>query len=50
MDSDDIARLAVIVCRRLLDERPEEFSLSMLQAVSDVKEPLEQEENDHFKF
>lgn len=40
-DSDDVCRIAVIVARKLLDERADEFSLSMLQAVSDIKDPLE---------
>lgn len=41
IDSDDICRLAVFVSKRLLEERPEEFSLSMLQAISDVRENIE---------
>ena len=40
-DSDDVCRIAVIVARKLLDARIDEFSLSMLQAISDVREPLE---------
>lgn len=31
----------MIVARKLLDARIDEFSLSMLQAISDVREPLE---------
>lgn len=30
MDSDDVCRIAVIVARKLLDQRIDEFSLSML--------------------
>ena len=41
-DSDDICRIAVIVARKLLDARIDEFSLSILQAISDIKEPLEE--------
>lgn len=41
LDSDDVCKNAVVVCRKLLDERADEFSLSMLQAISDVKEHLE---------
>lgn len=40
-DSDDVCRIAVIVARKLLDARIDEFSLSMLQAISDVRDPLE---------
>jgi len=42
LDSDDVCRIAVIVARKLLDQRIDEFSLSMLQAISDVREPLEE--------
>jgi hypothetical protein len=31
----------VIVARKLLDARIDEFSLSMLQAISDVRDPLD---------
>ncbi len=41
LDSDDLCRLAVIVARKLLDSRIDEFSLCMLQAISDIREPLE---------
>lgn len=41
LDSDDICRIAVIVARKLLDQRADEFSISMLQAISDIKEPVE---------
>lgn len=41
-DSDDVCRIAVIVARKLLDARIDEFSLSMLQAISDIREPLEE--------
>ena len=41
LDSDDVCRVAVIIARKLLDARLDEFSLSMLQAISDIKEPLE---------
>jgi len=37
-----VCRIAVIVARKLLDARIDEFSLSMLQAISDIKEPLEE--------
>lgn len=40
-DSDDACRIAVIVARKLLDARLDEFSLSMLQAISDIREPLD---------
>jgi hypothetical protein len=40
-----VCRIAVIVARKLLDARIDEFSLSMLQAISDVKEPLEESED-----
>jgi len=42
MDSDDVCRIAVIVARKLLEARIDEFSLSMLQAISDVREPLDE--------
>lgn len=41
LDSDDVCQIAVIVCRKLLDNRADEFSLSMLQAISEIKEHLE---------
>lgn len=41
IDSDDVCRIAVIVARKLLDNRIDEFSLSMLQCISDIKEHLE---------
>lgn len=44
VDSDDVCRIAVIVARKLLDARIDEFSLSMLQAISDIREPLDDEE------
>lgn len=44
LDSDDICRIAVIITRKLLDNRIDEFSLSMLQCISDIKEQLEDEE------
>jgi hypothetical protein len=42
----------VIVARKLLDQRIDEFSLSMLQAISDVREPLEEvnEDEEIFSF
>ena len=43
MDSDDVCRIAVIVARKLLDARIDEFSLSMLQAISDIKEPIDEQ-------
>ena len=46
IDSDDVCRIAVIVARRLLDARIDEFSLSMLQAISDIREPLEDGDED----
>jgi hypothetical protein len=46
IDSDDVCRIAVIVARKLLDARIDEFSLSMLQAISDVREPLEEMPSD----
>lgn len=46
LDSDDVCRIAVIIARKLLNERIDEFSLSMLQAISDVKEPLEENGDD----
>ena len=45
-DSDDVCRIAVIVSRKLLDARIDEFSLSMLQAISDVRDPLEDTQQD----
>lgn len=42
MDSDDVCRIAVIVARKLLEARIDEFSLSMLQAISDIKEPIDE--------
>eukprot|EP00347_Sterkiella_histriomuscorum_P002311 403368647 len=42
LDSDDICRIAVIVARKLLDSRIDEFSISMLQAISDIKEPIDE--------
>ncbi|CDW89230.1 at hook motif family protein [Stylonychia lemnae] len=46
VDSDDVCRIAVMVARKLLDQRIDEFSLSMLQAISDIKEPLEENSED----
>lgn len=46
VDSDDVCRIAVIVARKLLDARIDEFSLSMLQAIADIKEPLEETSED----
>ncbi len=42
LDSDDVCRIAVIVARKLLEARIDEFSLSMLQAISDIKEPIDE--------
>ncbi len=42
IDSDDVCRIAVIVARKLLDARIDEFSFSMLQAISDIREPLDE--------
>jgi hypothetical protein len=41
LDSDDVCKIAVIITRKLLDQRIDEFSMSILQAVADIKEPLE---------
>lgn len=49
IDSDDTCRIAVIVARKLLDARIDEFSLSMLQAISDIREPLEDVEGEEFE-
>jgi len=46
MDSDDVCRIAVIVARKLLEARIDEFSLSMLQAISDIRDPLEESKED----
>ena len=46
IDSDDVCRIAVIVARKLLDARIDEFSLSMLQAISDIREPLDEANED----
>lgn len=50
LDCDDACRLAVIVARRLLDARIDEFSLCMLQAIADVREPLEEDQEDFITF
>ena len=47
LDSDDVCRVAVIIARKLLDARLDEFSLSMLQAISDIKEPLEDQSDEN---
>ena len=46
MDSDDVCRIAVIVARKLLEARIDEFSLSRLQAISDIRDPLEESKED----
>ena len=47
IDSDDIVKIAIIVARKLLDGRIDEFSISTLQAISDIKEPLEDGQEDY---
>ena len=47
IDSDDIVKIAIIVARKLLDGRIDEVSISTLQAISDIKEPLEDSQEDH---
>ena len=41
-----MCRIAVIVTRKLLDARIDEFSLSMLQAIADIRDPLEENSED----
>jgi len=42
LDFDDVCKVAVCVGRRLMGSRIDDFQLSMVQAISDLMEPLEE--------
>ena len=50
LDFDDVCQVAISVAKRLLGQRVDEFQRDMVQAISDIREYVEEDAPDENPF